>query len=657
MHARISMKQRLVAAALACVVPLGCEPQETPPPEPLLEEVDRAPQVPPQAPPEPLPDVDHATQNLVAQGNIQYRQLRFNEALAQYDQAIEKEARYPLAHSNRGLALHKLGRLEDATAALEKAVELDGGKAAFHLNLGKVNATAGRHEDALASFDKALQRNPRMNAALYNRIWVLDQQGQIDKAAEVKSFGGTVSNPSQPGSVMLRGIVEARRGEADSLAYATCRAAGLPQLWRWLAMANRSLATGGAADMPADARDALYKGIQAASTEQFDAALKHFSSASAAAPKHPLPPWFSAMLLTTSGDHQGAEAAMKRAAPLMPTFSIPASDDPTVLITNGVCIGSAPVKTSLLPGAHLVAVVRRNSQGCAIFNKCGVFRPGIAYNLPAVEFSPMKPPSKLILSADLRAALRSQLPLRVVNSIGMAFVEIPAGEFMMGSPDSDSDGTSDERPQTQVHITKPFYLGATEVTQGQYKEVMRRSPSHFKESGPDAPVEQVSWGDAQDFCRKLSELAEEKKAGRRYRLPTEAEWEYACRAGSTGQYCIGNDESTLGDYAWYGKNSDGKTHQVGRKKPNGWGLYDVHGNVWEWCADWNGCDYYSSRRGKYDHQPVDPSGPRTGSERVIRGGSWIISPGSCRTANRSGDSPDGRIIILGFRVALAATEE
>ena len=139
---------------------------------------------------------------------------------------------------------------------------------------------------------------------------------------------------------------------------------------------------------------------------------------------------------------------------------------------------------------------------------------------------------------------------------------IPPGEFMMGS--SKSSRELAKAPQHKVRITKPFYLGVTEVTQEQYEKVMGENPSAFAESGPDAPVENVSWTDAQEFCRKLSELTEEKEAGRRYRLPTEAEREYVCRAVSTATYCYGDDDSRLGDYAWYSKNSWGKTHKVGQ---------------------------------------------------------------------------------------------
>ena len=232
----------------------------------------------------------------------------------------------------------------------------------------------------------------------------------------------------------------------------------------------------------------------------------------------------------------------------------------------------------------------------------------------------------------------------ITNSIGMKLTLIPTGEFMMGSPDSGSGASSDEKPQHRVRITKPFYLGATEVMQGQYEKVMGRNPSDFKESGPDAPVEQVSWDDAQEFCQKLSKLAEEKKAGRRYRLPTEAEWEYACRAGSAAKYCYGDDDSRLGDYAWHMLNANFKTQQVGQKKPNAWGLYDMHGNVWEWCADWYDVEYYAN-------SPMDdPTGPSTGTSRVHRGGSFSKSAEGCGSAARFESPPDSRRLVLGFRV-------
>jgi formylglycine-generating enzyme required for sulfatase activity len=238
----------------------------------------------------------------------------------------------------------------------------------------------------------------------------------------------------------------------------------------------------------------------------------------------------------------------------------------------------------------------------------------------------------------------------ITNSIGMKLVLIPKGTFMMGSPESDVERYGDE-VQHQVTISKDYYLGMTQVTQGQYEKVMGTNPSNFDDgeingNSSDHPVEQVSWEDAVEFCAKLSDLPEEKAAGRIYRLPTEAEWEYACRAGSKTAYSFGESSESLGDYAWFDNNGNDQTHPVGQKKANAWGLYDMHGNVFEWCNDWYG-DY-----------PVvavtDPSGPQEGSFRVNRGGSWFFEAANCRSAFRDWSLPSGRYNFFGFRVALSS---
>jgi len=231
--------------------------------------------------------------------------------------------------------------------------------------------------------------------------------------------------------------------------------------------------------------------------------------------------------------------------------------------------------------------------------------------------------------SQLPANVLLQLPPRK-NSIGMQFKLLPGGTFTMG------EGGEAHK----VTLTKPFELGVYEVTQEQYQKVMGSNPSGFK--GPQNPVEQVSWNDAVAFCRKLSELPSEKSGGYVYRLPTEAEWEYACRAGTTTTYSFGDSESELGAYAWYIDNSGRTTHPVGGKKPNAWGLYDMHGNVFEWCQDWLG-DYPSG-------SVTDPTGAASGSARVYRGGSWDDYAGSCRSANRYRNSPEFRDDYLGFRV-------
>ena len=237
--------------------------------------------------------------------------------------------------------------------------------------------------------------------------------------------------------------------------------------------------------------------------------------------------------------------------------------------------------------------------------------------------------------------------MEVTNSIGMKLRLIPAGEFMMGSPETESDRL-DTETQHRVSITKPFYLGVTEVTQEQYEKVMGTNPSNFYFLGPQNPVENVSWTDAVEFCRKLSAMPAEKTAGHLYRLPTEAEWEYACRAGTTTAYGFGDDLSPLerrsrvGDYGWFEDNSDSTTHPVGEKKPNAWGLYDMHGNVYEWCQDRYG-DYPSG-------SATDPTGATSGSYRVFRGGGWYDYAGYCRSASRDWGTPVNRGSLLGFRV-------
>ena len=241
----------------------------------------------------------------------------------------------------------------------------------------------------------------------------------------------------------------------------------------------------------------------------------------------------------------------------------------------------------------------------------------------------------------------------LIADMALNMIPIQPGKFQMGAA-----GVAE--PITIVTITTGFWLGKTEVTQTQWQAVMGTNPSSFK--GPDLPVEQVSWDEAMEFCRKLTER--ERAAGRlplgfSYTLPTEAQWEYACRAGTTGDYA-----GDLNAMAWFDQNSGvqyrynkklkynewvsgtGSTHAVAMKQPNAWGLYDMHGNVWEWCADWYG-DYPSGER-------VDYSGVASGSFRVYRGGGWYFTAASCRSAFRDWFVPGVRGGVLGFRLALSS---
>ena len=229
-------------------------------------------------------------------------------------------------------------------------------------------------------------------------------------------------------------------------------------------------------------------------------------------------------------------------------------------------------------------------------------------------------------------------PRSFTNNLGMDFIGIEAGSFMMGS----NKGEPREQPVHRVEITRPFYLGVTPITQGQWEQVMGDNPSAFKQ-GANHPVENVSWRRVQEFVEALNRREQRSH----YRLPTEAEWEYACRAGTTTEYSFGDDEEQLGEYAWYSDWPGGSTHPVGQKKPNIWGLYDMHGNVWEWVQDWYAEDYYKQFQSK---TAIDPRGPKQGTYRVIRGGSWNNYATYLRSAYRDDRPPGNAYDYVGFRL-------
>jgi formylglycine-generating enzyme required for sulfatase activity len=251
----------------------------------------------------------------------------------------------------------------------------------------------------------------------------------------------------------------------------------------------------------------------------------------------------------------------------------------------------------------------------------------------------------VVLGAGLLlwATMPREVPV-VKNHIGMEFVSVPAGSFMMGS----ETGRPDEKPVHQVTISHEFLMGRYEVTEGEWKTVMGRDPANFK--GSAFPVQFVTWNETQEFVRRLNQAND----GYTYRLPTEAEWEYACRAGTTTAYA-----DNLDWLAWYANNSDARVHPVGHLHPNAWGLYDMHGNVTEYCQDWYERDYYGSSPGK------DPQGPASGQQRVVRGGSFLdtgpfspeIDESNLRSAARSQESPDGVLDKRGFRLVAVALKQ
>jgi len=234
--------------------------------------------------------------------------------------------------------------------------------------------------------------------------------------------------------------------------------------------------------------------------------------------------------------------------------------------------------------------------------------------------------------------LKAELALNLGENLTIKLVLIPPGKFVMGSPETEPARLPFEGPQHAVTITKAYYMGVTEVTQAQYQAIMGNNPSTFKV--PDHPVDNVSWNDSAKFCAKLSE-----KTKKTARLPTEAEWEFACRAGTPTVYSFSGN---VADYAWFVDNSEKKTHPVGLKKPNRLGLYDMHGNVWEWCSDWYDEKYYAKAK------PVDPQGAEAALKRSVRGGAWAARQQRCTTAVRGGGDPARGTNYTGFRVVIGA---
>jgi len=256
-----------------------------------------------------------------------------------------------------------------------------------------------------------------------------------------------------------------------------------------------------------------------------------------------------------------------------------------------------------------------------------------------------KRPNFLFLLATAKSS--NQTPKqRLTNSYGMEFVFIKPGTFTMGSPTNEL-GRDDDEKLHQVTLTQGIYIQTTEVTQSQWHCVMGSNPSKLKNCGLNCPVENVSWYDAMEFIKNLNRIDSKGQ----YRLPTEAEWEYAARAGTDTAFANGGiselrcgRDLNLDAIGWYCGNSGETAHPVAQKKPNAWGLYDMHGNVWEWCADWY-AEYPSG-------SVTNPSGPSSGSVRIRRGGSWTFIAGGCRSAVRYGTRPVVHGSIIGFRLAI-----
>ncbi len=326
----------------------------------------------------------------------------------------------------------------------------------------------------------------------------------------------------------------------------------------------------------------------------------------------------AAAVITASGAPLGAQERRLTADEILRMLSSGVTETRVIVLINSGCVvGGA--------GAEVQQLLRSTGEGvrrAAARGECaaeGASPPSSPTAAAAPDPTPRPSPAE---SATLG---------RIAGPHGMEFARIPSGSFRMGS----SNG-GDEGPQHIVTITRAFYLQTTEVTQAQWQAVMGSNPSSFASCGPTCPVEQVSWDDIQLFISTLNQ----RSPGVTYRLPTEAEWEYAARATTTTDF---GGNNVLDDMGWWSGNSQGRTWPVAQKMPNAWGLYDMHGSTLEWVQDWYG---------PYGTGAVtDPMGPATGSDRVLRGGSWVTVAKLARSASRFYDAPSSRNYSFGFRLA------
>jgi formylglycine-generating enzyme required for sulfatase activity len=309
---------------------------------------------------------------------------------------------------------------------------------------------------------------------------------------------------------------------------------------------------------------------------------------------------------------------------------------PGIITAAAAFVGACAALVTALYGAKIIGhdadkattIKTESAVNAAVRQNQRAVAPGIAVQ-PARKIVP--PPPKAPEKGDTMTD----------PTTGMKLVYVPKGCFQMGSPPNEEGRRDNEGPVHKVCVDG-FWMGKYEVTQGQWREIMRGNPAKFQK-GDDFPVEQVSWTDTQEFIAELN-----RKSNKTYRLPTEAEWEYACRADGSGKYCGGDNLDTLG---WYYKNSGKSTHPVGKKQANDFGLYDMSGNVWEWCGDWYEKDYYKK-------SPLNnPPGSRSGKYRVLRGGSWSGDRDYARCSFRFRYYPNDRLNDVGFRVVFSLASD
>jgi formylglycine-generating enzyme required for sulfatase activity/tetratricopeptide (TPR) repeat protein/serine/threonine protein kinase len=607
---------------------------------------------------------------------------KYGKAVKDFTQVIGQKPGRADAFDGRARAQLLKKQYDAAVADATEAVRLDPSRASAYAHRGRAHAGKGELGQAVADATEAIRQDPR--PAYYEaRGLARHQRGEYDLAAA--DFTEAIRLDPKNG-VLYRG-----RGRAYARAGNTAKAeadrrkaiklgvgAGKPPRQKAPAARGVTLADVIAAGLlvPPVKLFRRYKGATLEATLLKDGSVRfrqqRYDTCSAAAEEARAT--VAGRRLNTNGwtfwRYEGAggkkftldHARKQLASPPRRATRRPKVEKPPDATVGARIRGRALELLSARPdGIRYAKLVRAIHDACPDIPVNTIH--GNVWDLDKVLPEEVcKPARGLFRAVKFRGTGAGEAPGReLVNSLGMRFTLVPAGMFLMGSPDSEEGRGGDEGPQHEVEITRPFYLGVHPVTQKQYKRVVGGNPSHFTSrngGGAGHPVEQVSWEEAVEFCRRLSALPEEQAAGRTYRLPTEAEWEYACRGGATSSTPFssgGSLSSTQANFDGshpYGGTAAGphlqRTTPVGSYGPNAFGLYDMHGNVWEWCADWYDENYYS-------HSPrQDPQGPQQGESRVIRGGSCYDDGCDCRSAARDGAEPGYRGGHVGFRVVCVA---
>ena len=615
-------------------------------------------------------------------GQVYGRKENPDQAVADYSEAIRLGLKSSRVYYDRGLAYARLHKAGPAIADFTRAINASPRDAKLYLMRGLVFSDKRDFDKAVADFTRAIQRDKKYTAAYQNRGRAYLESGKYGKA--IKDLSQVIQfSPQRADAFDGRAQAYCLKKQYDEAIADASEAIRLNPGCA-SAYAHRSRAHAGKGNLEqavADATEAIKldaraehyeaRGLARYGRGEYDQAVADFTEAIKLAPKNGTLYRHRGQAYAQQGNTKKAEADRKKAKQLgaslgrQPKVSPPAAQTPA---RENEQLADATVGASIRTKAlELLSAQPEGIRYAKLVRAIHDAFPDIPVNtihgsvwdldkiLPEAVCKPSRGLFKLVKFRGTGAG--EQLGRKIANSLGMRFALIPAGKFLMGSPESEGGRGDDEGPQHEVEIARPFYLGIHQVTQKQYKKLMGENPSCFTRAnggGASHPVEQVSWEEAVEFCRRLSVLPEEQAAGRTYRLPTEAEWEYACRGGANASspFAFGDSlSSTQANFNGnnpYGGAATGpylqRTTPVGSFEPNGFGLYDMHGNVWEWCADWFD-EYYSSQSPQQD-----PQGPQGGSRRVLRGGGCFDDAHDCRSAVRDSAEPGSRGGHVGFRV-------